>query len=171
MKVFARNVTVVFAVVAGLVLAYGLYRYFLLDDGGTKEQAESFSPMPNWELVHTETDHKTPMKRDKIPETSLAYIDHDTNATRDNFAAFVDELAGANISEKPSDPSMSQFFYCATENVQPDDLDCSAEFKKKTENGAFHYRINVYYPEDKNSEIWVTISPTTHVGKVQGPGL
>lgn len=171
MKVFARNVAIVFAVVVGLVLACGLYRHFLFDDGGTKKQAESFSPMTNWELVHTETDHKTPMNRDKTPETSLAYIDHDTNATRDNFAAFVDELAGANISEKPSDPSMSQFFYCATENVQPDDLDCSAEFKKKTENGAFHYRINVYYPEDKNSEIWVTISPTEHIGKVQGPGL
>ena len=171
MKAFVRNVSVVFTVAAVLVLICGLYRYFLFDDGGTKKQAEAFSPMSNWELVHTETEHKTPLNRDRIPETSLAYIDHDTNATRDNFASFVNELAEFNISERPSDPSMSQFFYCATENVQPDDLDCSAEFKKETENGAFHYRINVYYPEDKDSEIWVTISPTEHIGKVQGPGL
>lgn len=166
-----RRLLTVLAIIGVIVGAFFGYRVLLCDDGGTKKQAEQFQPMENWELVYSETVRKTPFKKDIVPETSLAYTDSNTNATRDNFAEFVDNLAGFELSKAESDPILSQFYYCATENLQPNDLECSAEFKKETDEGNFHYRLNVYFPDDKGSEVWVTISPTSHVGKIQGPGL
>lgn len=166
-----RRLLTVLAIIGVIVGAFFSYRVILCDDGGTKKQAKQFQPMENWELVYSETVRKTPFKKDIVPETSLAYTDNNTNATRDNFAEFVDNLAGFELTKAESDPTLSQFYYCATENLQPNDLECSAEFKKETDEGNFHYRLNVYFPEDKGSEVWVTISPTSHVGKIQGPGL
>lgn len=166
-----RRVLIVFVIAAALVGLFLGYRVFLCDDGGTKKQAEQFQPMDNWELVYKETTYKTPFNKDTVPETAYAYTDSDTNATRNNFASFVDAMAGFELSKTKPDKDLAQFYYCATENLQPDDLECSAEFKKKTDNGDFHYRLNVYFPEDKGSEVWVTVSPTDHIGKIQGPGL
>lgn len=171
MNKHVRRLLVVISIIAVIVGLFFGYRVFLCDDGGTKQQAKQFQPMKNWNLVYKETIYKTPFDKDIVPETSLAFTDNDTNATRDNFAKFVDDLAGFELSKAESDPSISQFYYCAIENLQPNDLECSAEFKKETDDGNFHYRINVYFPEDKDSEVWVAISPTSHVGKMQGPGL
>lgn len=159
---------IIVGIIAGTVFAYAR---FLRDDGGTKYQAEKFQPMHNWELVYKETTHKSMFNKEVVPETTLAYIDQDTNATRDAFASYVDDLAGFALSQSEPDPSLAQFYYCETEDLAPDDLECSAEFKKDTSEGMFHYRINVYFPENEGSEVWVSISPTSHVGKMQGPGL
>ena len=129
-----RRVLIVFAIVAVLVGLFLGYRAFLCDDGGTKKQAEQFQSMDNWELVYKETTYKTPFNRDIVPETVYAYADSDTNATRDNFAGFVDKMAGFELSKSESDKDLAQFYYCETESLQPDDLECSAEFKKKTDN-------------------------------------
>ena len=98
-----RRALIVFTIVTVLVGMFLGYRAFLCDDGGTKKQAEQFLPMDNWELVYKETTYKTPFNKNTVPETAYAYTDSNTNATRNNFARFVDKMAGFELSKSEPD--------------------------------------------------------------------